>query len=345
MTLKPVAAFIALTVVALLPEHAHATPAPPAFDPPVLAELRRLALEGQGRERFEVIRREAQAPGSEACVDPKSAMPLFARLRAQGYVYLVTGDLTYARAVQSKLLECVGDLETNDRTPVALTRLEDLIEAYGCVRTTIESDARRQIDRWFLGIANELNKWLAATRADPKLEHRQSINWNAHRIKIIGLIGWALHEDKLVEQAAAEGRTYINDNILADGSSLDFIDRDALQYHVFGLRQMVVLSVFMQSRGVNLASYSGSDGAGIVNGLAFIEPYCTGAKIHIEFRNTKVAGDRKRQYASYEKPWDPRNGAYVMALGSLIKPEFGSFCVNDPTAYWDYFVGKAIFDE
>ena len=81
-------------------------------------------------------------------------------------------------------------------------------------------------------------------------------------------------------------------NLLRNGSSVDFRERNALHYHVYDLKAYTEMAAQMP-RGF----FSDADAAEIEKGIAFLEPFFTGRRQHIEFAGSRVPFDTKRRQA------------------------------------------------
>ena len=130
-------------------------------------------------------------------------------------------------------------------------------------------------------------------------ERTPNNNWQAKRMKIIGIIGCILDDDSL-QQFAIEGfKEFIGTAYYADGTSRDLKQRDALHYHVSGLKPC--LSAFINLSKFNadfdLYEYSGESGGSIGKSIEYTVPYARGEKQHAEWVNTTVKLDKERAAA------------------------------------------------
>jgi len=139
-------------------------------------------------------------------------------------------------------------------------------------------------------------------------------NWQAKRLKIVGLIGNILEDSKMKSFALDGFKEYINSAYFADGTSEDLAKRDALSYHISGIKPC--LSVFINfktfDRDFDLYDYVGESGSSIRKSVEYVIPYASGKKQHREWVNTKVQLDRDRAAAGIPKYqtgilFDPKN--------------------------------------
>ena len=116
-------------------------------------------------------------------------------------------------------------------------------------------------------------------------------NWNTWRVAIRAQI-----RDNFVRDAKGE----------TDGTSLDFVQRDALHYHVYDMSAWIMIADFTPC----LLDANGK--RDIEAGLSFLKPYYLGEKQHQEFVNTRVQEDRDRGRAGdvtfQAHRWRPEEG-------------------------------------
>jgi len=148
-------------------------------------------------------------------------------------------------------------------------------------------------------------------------------NWNSHRLKVAGLIGFLLDDADLITYAVEGFKTQIESNLRPDGSSLDLHQRDALHYHCYDLEPLLLLAVAARQNGIDLYHYRSPNGASLAKSVEFLVPYCDGTRTHAEWVHTKVKFDRARADAGEKgfspgSAFDPREGRRVLELASLF---------------------------
>jgi hypothetical protein len=143
------------------------------------------------------------------------------KLSALGYSYAVTSNRVYSAAAKRLILAWASTNEPNGQA-IDETKLEPLFVAYDLTQSAFSVQERAVADAWLRRIA----------RAELAAVHAGSVtafnNWNSHRLKIIGLIGFLLDDRPLVTHAVQGFRKQIERNLRPDGSSFDFHERDAL---------------------------------------------------------------------------------------------------------------------
>ena len=96
-------------------------------------------------------------------------------------------------------------------------------------------------------------------------------------------------------------KKYVDDAFYGDGSTNDFVQRDALHYHASGLWPLIDLAIAADRNGIDLASYQNPKGGSLRKCIDFLVPYSNGEKQHAEFVNSKVEFDRIRSEAGQKE--------------------------------------------
>ncbi len=239
-------------------------------------------------------------------------------VEALGYAYAATGQPKYAERA-GVYIEAWARTYQPDGNPINETEFARLARRDALVAAALSVSSRPGIEGWLSRLAS-----LQIERIKPGADSSRN-NWHSHRLKIVGLIGYALGQQAHIRFAEDGYWTQIGQNLLPDGSSFDFHQRDALHYHVYDLEPLVELAIASAKHRVNLYDYQAPSGASLARGLAFLLPYVRGEKVHPEFVNTKVEFDRQRAQAGVSgfqigAPWDPRNAARRLETASYFDP-------------------------
>lgn len=260
------------------------------------------------------IRSEGLLAGDPLKARTAKAVRDMGKLSALTWSALVGRDPRHAaRAVV--YLRAWADVNRSAGNPIDDTRLDPAVFAYTVVRPHAAEADRVAIEAWFRQIVD------AHTKA-----RQNKNNWQNHRIKIVGLIGYALADAPAVAFAEAAWREQLGRNLRADGSTSDFHERDALHYHLYGLDPLLRLAAAADAAGVGYYQQVSADGASLAKSVAFLVPYATGEKRHVEFVNSKAPFDRKRAangengYAGHD--WQPKNAMGVFTRASLFDPAY-----------------------
>lgn len=208
--------------------------------------------------------------------------------------------------------------------PINDTNLDPLIEAYQIIKQHIPRDAHQEILAWLKATAT------AEIESTPKNQNKGTAfnNWNSHRLKIIGEIGFATGDNKF-QQFAIEGlKKQLAVNLLPDGSSIDFKLRDALHYHVYDLEPLLTLSIAIKrATGEDFYNYQSETGSSLKKSVEWLVPFLTGEKTHEEFVHSTVDFDLKRANngeAGYQKGtlFNPLNGLRTLAVAGYFDPAY-----------------------
>ena len=108
-----------------------------------------------------------------------------------------------------------------------------------------------------------------------------------------------------------------------DGRTFDFLQRDALHYHVAVVHPLVEMSLCTPDL------IDPPTRAAIGSGLEFLRPYFLGHKQHAEFARTTISFDRERRDAGNpafrDAPWDPDHGRVLLRVARATFPEVRSW--------------------
>lgn len=121
---------------------------------------------------------------------------------------------------------------------------------------------------------------------------------------------------------------YRDRSLRPDGSSRDFEQRDALSYHIGGVRPLLrLISILPPEKTRALYFEESKEGTSIARSVAFLEPYVRGEKEHVEFANTTVQMDRDRAAAGLERYrpgrlFAPRQALSLFQIAVAFVPEY-----------------------
>jgi hypothetical protein len=233
--------------------------------------------------------------------------------------------------------------------PIDETRLEDFIAGYDMVRDAVSPEVKKTVDNWLQTIADgELNSKYMAPGKGTAIN-----NWNSHRIKIMAMIAYTLHNDKFGQTVQTELTKQIAINLYPDGNGYDFTERDALHYHIYTLEPLITAAtVIYRATGKDYFNYESEKGSSIKKSVDFLVPFVTGEKTHGEFLNSHVPFDKARakngekDYQAGAK-FDPLTGIHVLEQAAYFNNKYltavqqatpaGSQHNND----WELILNKA----
>ncbi|WP_225210028.1 alginate lyase family protein [Xanthomonas bonasiae] len=225
------------------------------------------------------------------------------KIQALAVAYDLTSQERYAKKAGDYLGRWAAVNQPTGQ-PIDETGLEPAIFAYRIVRKSLPTGTRDDVDDWMRRIARA-----EIASRDPKRKTATN-NWHSHRLKTVGLIGIALDDGALIAYARDGFKQQIGDNLRPDGQSIDFIERDALSYHVYDLRPLVTLALAFSERGDDLYHWQARNGASLAHSVQWLLPYLRGEKAHAEFVGSDVAFDKARS----------RNGEAGHVVGSAYAP-------------------------
>lgn len=283
--------------------------------------LRRIAEEALADEPnpIDTIRTEGLLQGDPRKTATGEALQDMHKMYALALAYRVSRQREYLDKATVYLLAW-ADSNRSRGDPIDDTNLDPAIEAYNMVRSELVPAENRRIVRW-LRQAADTEIHAIYNKPERATSHN---NWNSHRLKIVGEIGFAIGDKSLQTYAINGIREQIGRNLLPDGSSEDFVSRDALHYHLYDLEPLLKLAIVLKrATRVDYYTYEAPSGASIRKSVEWLLPYLDGRKTHAEFVNSKVEFDRKRAEngeAGYKAgtPFDPKSGIGVLLLAAYF---------------------------
>jgi hypothetical protein len=115
-------------------------------------------------------------------------------------------------------------------------------------------------------------------------------------------------------------------NLNADGTTLDFMERDALHYQVYDLEPLTRTAMIYQRAGLaDLYDLKTDQGASIRQCVAFVVPFAKGDKTHAEYVHTTVKFDIQRA-ENHEKGhaiganFEPKAAVHCLELAQYFEP-------------------------
>jgi len=151
-------------------------------------------------------------------------------------------------------------------------------------------------------------------------------------MKLVGTLGLILNRETYVAYALEQAKKYIDKALYGDGTSRDLQQRDALSYHVSGLKPLMTFAITMDQLGKNknglqTFNYQNPAGGSLRKSVDFVVPYAMGEKQHPEWVNTKVELDRQRAAAgiAHYQPgtlYEPEQSREMFELASYFDPKY-----------------------
>ncbi|MDB6140281.1 MAG: alginate lyase [Verrucomicrobiaceae bacterium] len=268
-----------------------------------------------------VIESEGRLKSDPGKISTAKSLGDMRKVETLGWAFAVTGKAPFGEKTKEFVLAWARTNEPRG-DPINETKLEPLLMGYDLTQSVFSPAEKGEVNAWLRKIATALidhqKKKGAATSFN---------NWHSHRLKMLGLCGWLLGDPALIARAVSGYREQISKNLLPDGSSFDFHERDALHYHCYDLEPLLTLATAARVQGIDLYHEAGGNGATLGKAVEFLVPYCEGSQIHAEYVNSKVAFDRKRAEAGQGEfaighAFDPREGIPVLELAASFDEKF-----------------------
>lgn len=226
--------------------------------------------------------------------------------------YVVNGDKRYLKKALSfvvawaKINQPIGN-------PINDTNLDQMIFAYDLIKSESPKVENRLVIKWLRQVALAEKESYNKVLGGRSKTHFN--NWNSHRIKVVAQIAWTIDDDSLKTWVKAAYERQIGKNLLPDGSSHDFHERDALHYHVYDVDPLLVTATILDRDHADVThidpyGYQSPSGSSLKKSIDWLVPFFTGEKTHAEWVNSKSAFDRKRA----------ANGEKGYLAGTLFKP-------------------------
>ena len=276
---------------------------------------------GEEPHPIDTIRSEGLLQGNPKKTATQFALTDMGRIYALALVYRVSGDEKYLTKTAA-YLKAWATKNTPNGDPIDDTNLDNPIEAYDMVKEKLSRDDDGIISAWLrrtaqIEISGPHNRPGRGTATN---------NWHSHRLKIIGEIAYAIGDTALQNYTVNGLKKQIETNLNPDGSSTDFVSRDALHYHVYDLEPLLKLAIVLRrATGVDYYTYVAPTGTSIKKSTDWLLPYLNGQKTHGEFVNSTVPFDRERAKngeAAYKAGtlFDPKNGIATLMLADYFDP-------------------------
>ncbi len=255
---------------------------------------------------IDTIRTEGLLKGNPQKVKTQEALADMSKMYTLALQYRITGDEKYLTKCISFLVPWASVNHPNGN-PIDDTNLDKAVETYDLIKDDLPAKDKILIQKWLkeTALAEIGSKRMKPGRATA------INNWNAHRLKVVGEIGYALHDQQLIDWTIENLKSHIYINLYPDGTSLDFKERDAMHYHIYDLEPLLKLAIMIdRAKGQNFYIYESAKGSSIKKSVNWLMPYITGQKQHEEYVNTTVKFDRDRA----------KNNEPGFAPGTMFEP-------------------------
>lgn len=255
---------------------------------------------------IDTIRTEGLLKGNPKKERTNVALRDMYKMFALALEYKIKGDKRYL-SKSIEFLQAWAKTNQPNGDPIDDTNLDKAIEAYDLIKMDLVDSVRNLISDWLSRTAlAEINSKRMNRNFGTGIN-----NWNAHRLKVVGEIGYTLNNQNFINWTTDRLKKHIEVNLNADGTSLDFKERDAMHYHIYDLEPMLKLVLIInRAGGENFYTYQSPKGSSIKKSVDWLIPYIEGEKQHEEYVHTTVKFDRDRA----------KNNEVGFAAGTMFKP-------------------------
>lgn len=213
-----------------------------------------------------------------------------------------------------------------------------LFQAVDLIAPQLQPDQAKQLIDWVRTFADKGDEYYAPMS---KGNSARINNWNAARLLIRAMAAFICDDPHMQTSTRALLDEFVEGNFVRgtdgvqDGETYDFIQRDALDYHVVDMLSLVQIALYTPSLIDDKTRIM------IDRGLEFVRPYYVGEKQHIEFLHTTNSFDVERKEkdinnpAFQNKPWSPSAGRLLFRLARPVFPNVRSWTTNVVDEHYD----------
>lgn len=239
-------------------------------------------------------------------------------MRNAALAWRVTNQSRYLALVDRFLSTWVNTYRPSFN-PIDETRFESLILAYDMTASALPVKTRNAAAAFIAALGNGYVQQIDAQKRPLKGTWRN--NWQSHRIKLIALAAFTLGDRRMMNAAQRLFVEHLADNIEPDGTTYDFLERDALHYAVYDLQPLATAALAARRFNRNWLGERAPNGATLAAALDWLAPYARGEKTHEEFVHSPVPFDAKRREAGlpgYSGMWEPKNATELFHLAARL---------------------------
>ncbi len=235
----------------------------------------------------------------------------------------LTGDKRYLEASDRYLDAWVSTYELS-LNPVDEGRFGKLVLAYDLVETATPSKTRRKVDAFLRNMARGYIE--AMESENVPIKPTLINNWQSHRIKLATLAAFQIGDRDLIDRAHRLFDAHVDANMRPDGTTVDFLQRDALHYVTYSVSSQLLAAMAAAAHGEDWYGYRGPGGQGLPWTLGWLDTFASGKQQHTEFVHSVVPYDRQRAAAGgsiyQNRSWDPLTAATVYLMAASLDPQW-----------------------
>lgn len=153
--------------------------------------------------------------------------------------YVAFGEIRYLNYVKNVLLSW-SKVNIPTGHPIDETRLEGLLWAFDLVSTELSNEDALFIRDYFRAMLTAKRHW----KFGPKTKNN---NHKTHHLKMLILLDRILNDQQAMAMDLADVRAHLGINLdKQSGVSIDYIERDALYYHVYNLEAWLEIALLTE---------------------------------------------------------------------------------------------------
>lgn len=274
---------------------------------------------------LKTIHMEGTLPGHGIYDRSGVAIRDFPRIYTLALAYRLTHDAIYLNKAID-YLKAWAAIYKPSFNPIDESSFGPYIKAYDLLQDDMSSTDQTLVKRLIRQFAEGY-----ITRGKTTM-HRDSSNWQSHRVKIATLAAAALGDKNQLNEAEKLFDTQVSYNIRPDGSVEDFYKRDAINYVTYDLQPLVEAAIAAHQSERDWFHYRSQKGSSLTAALNWLIPYAEGKKQHIEFLHSTVPFDEIRRKAGVKgeqiAPWQPQNSTQLFWLASQLDERYRSLAVS-----------------
>ena len=222
--------------------------------------------------------------------------------------YHITDKKSYLKQAKKYLLAWAGAHQPNGH-PINETRLEGFLWAYDLLYCEFNATEHRIIKIWLLNLQSNKHNWKFGSSSGKN-------NLRTHQLKILLMLDRLLEDEKSLNADKETLRQHLDKNLLQDGISVDYEERDALHYHVYNLEPWLEIALLEPQYFPRVkASYD------------YLIKQVKDGNIHNQFANSKQKIDTKRAKGGFS--YAKKGGSFdtqritrsVISFNTLSKEE------------------------
>ncbi|HIO93309.1 MAG TPA: hypothetical protein EYG68_10780 [Leucothrix mucor] len=189
--------------------------------------------------------------------------------------YYLESDEAYLKQAKKYLLAWAETHQPNGH-PINETRLEGFLWGYDLLRCHFTKEEHKKIKIWLINIQTNKHKWKFGRSSGKN-------NLRTHQLKMLLMLDRLLEDKESLTSDRETLQQHAKQNLLEDGISIDYQERDALHYHVYNLEPWLEIAL-LEPDYIKQVSMS----------YDFLITQIKTDNIHNQFANSKQKIDQKR---------------------------------------------------